>query len=79
MKEQFFSKGKLTSDQQKLTTLQQNTLKHHLKQGSVLAISDYIKTLSPSGIELEFMSLGNFDIADKDFNFIELMLSYFHT
>ena len=51
-------------------------MKKLLKNGDHSKLNDYLKTLSPSGIELEFLSLGNFEIADKDTN-LELMFEYF--
>jgi hypothetical protein len=45
-------------------------------------ILEYLKTLSPSGVELEFLSLSTFDLDAKSasgepVNYISLMLSFF--
>jgi len=45
-------------------------------------ILEYLKTLSPSGVELEFLSLSTFDLDAKSasgepLNYISLMLSFF--
>ena len=37
----------------------------------------YLKSLTPSGIELEFISLASFDFKE-DTNYLELMLELFH-
>ncbi len=43
------------------------------------AINDYLKTLSPSGIELELLSLSTFDLDNKSepINYISVMLDFF--
>ena len=45
-------------------------------------ILDYLKTLSPSGVELEFLSLSTFDLDAKSrsgdpLNYVSLMLTFF--
>jgi hypothetical protein len=49
---------------------------------NLIDILDYLKSLSPSGLELEFLSLSTFDLDSKSLsgeplNFVSLMLSYF--
>lgn len=68
LKEQFYTKNKKDSEEKKKTPGEMQdavTLKSLLKANSEInfkAIMDYIKNLSPSGIELEFMSLSTFEL-----------------
>lgn len=50
---------------------------------NIQQINDYLKSLSPSGIELEFLSLSTFDLDNKSadgvpLNYVLLMLNFFH-
>ena len=62
LKDQFFSSQ---SKKDQPTSDGKSTLKELLtqKQLNPTLINEYLKTLSPSAIELEFLSLSNFDLA----------------
>jgi len=77
LKEQFFSKDKPETKPQKDFSQVVN-LKTLLRRGNWLAVNDYLKTLSPSGVELEFLSLSTFDLDSKDEDpLLSLMLDFF--
>ena len=74
LKQTYFSK-----EDQKSTHLDKNMdrkLRDMLKTASVKEVLAYLKTLSPSGIELEFISLASFDFKEES-NHLELMLNTF--
>lgn len=49
-----------------------------MRKGNWFAVNDYLKTLSPSGVELEFLSLSTFDLDSKDEgSLLSLMLDFF--
>ncbi len=90
IKEQFFSKKNKDQDDNKkksLTEVKEGiiNLKLLLRQpkSNIQMINEYLKSLSPSGIELEFLSLSTFDLDNKSadgvpLNYVLLMLNFFH-
>ena len=77
LKEQFFSKDRPETKPQKDFSQVVN-LKTLLRKGNWIGVNDYLKTLSPSGVELEFLSLSTFDLDSKDEeSLLSLMLDFF--
>lgn len=90
IKEQYFSKKNQDEESKNkgksLTELKEGkvNLKYHLRQTkpNIHQINEYLKSLSPSGIEIEFLSLSTFDLDNKaadgsPLNFVLLMLNFF--
>ena len=65
LKEQFFSKQADGKDKKAAGESDAKTLKTLLKLKNPYMVNEYLKSLSPSGIELEFLSLSTFDLDNK--------------
>ena len=65
LKEQFFSKQADGKDKKAAGESDVKTLKTLLKLKNPYMVNEYLKSLSPSGIELEFLSLSTFDLDNK--------------